>query len=150
MHTYKLRRFPSGIISYTAWIYCRFNISHRDIEDLLADRGIIVNRESIRLSCIKFGAKYARRWERKHRGYGDTFYITGVARRELITETIQITQQHENNRAEQSYESTMVRERGMRRFNSMRRAQRLVTAHADASIYSTWVGIWSGQSIIEI
>nr|WP_279244839.1 hypothetical protein [Candidatus Litorirhabdus singularis] len=52
--------------------------SHRDIEDLLAERGITVTRESIRLWCIKFGAIYARRLKRKHRGYGDTFYIDEV------------------------------------------------------------------------
>ena len=52
--------------------------SHRDIEDLLAERGITVTRESIRLWCIKFGAIYARRLKRKHRGYGDTFFIDEV------------------------------------------------------------------------
>ncbi len=53
----------------------RFNLSHRDVEDLLAERGITVSRQAIRLWCIKFGAIYARRLKRKHRGYGDTFYI---------------------------------------------------------------------------
>ncbi len=48
------------------------------IEDLLAERGIIVTRESIRLWCIKFGALYARRLKQKHRGYGDTFCIDEV------------------------------------------------------------------------
>ena len=78
MNTYKRHRFPLDIISYAVWLYYRFNLSHRDIEDLLAERGIIVTRESIRLWCIKFGALYARRLKRKHRGYGDTFYIDEV------------------------------------------------------------------------
>lgn len=39
----------------TVWLYFRFNLSHRDIEDLLAERGITVSREAIRLWCIKFG-----------------------------------------------------------------------------------------------
>ena len=78
MNTYKRHRFPPDIISYGVWLYYRFNLSHRDIEDLLAERGIIVTRESIRLWCIKFGALYARRLKRKHRGYGDTFYIDEV------------------------------------------------------------------------
>jgi putative transposase len=47
----------------------------------------------------------------------------GVAHRELIPEKIHSTQQYENNRAEQSHESTRVRERGMRKFKSMRQAQ---------------------------
>jgi putative transposase len=45
---------------------------------LLAERGITVSREAIRLWCIKFGALYARILKRKHRGYGDTFYIDEV------------------------------------------------------------------------
>jgi putative transposase len=63
---------------FAVWLYYRFNFSHRDIEDLLAERGITVTRESTRLWCIKFGAIYTRRLERKHRGYGDTFYIDEV------------------------------------------------------------------------
>jgi len=54
-----------------ACIYWR----HRDIQDLLAERGITVSREAIRLWSIRFGALYARRLKRKHRSYGDTFYI---------------------------------------------------------------------------
>jgi len=57
----------------------------------------------------------------------------GVAHRELIPATIHSTEQYENNRAEQSHENTRVRERGMRRFKSMRQAQRFVTAHAAVS-----------------
>lgn len=78
MNTYKRHRFPPDIISYAVWLYYRFNLSHRDIEDLLAERGITVSREAIRLWCIKFGAIYSRRLKRKHRGYGDTFYIDEV------------------------------------------------------------------------
>ena len=57
----------------------------------------------------------------------------GVAHRELIPETIHSTQQYENNRAEQSHESTRVRERGMRKFKSVSQVQRFVTAHAAVS-----------------
>ena len=78
MNSYKRHRFSPDIISYAAWLYYRFNLSHRDIEDLLAERGITVSRESIRLWCIKFGDLYARRLKRRHRGYGDTFYIDEV------------------------------------------------------------------------
>jgi len=78
MNIYHRHRFPPDIISYTVWFYYRFNLSHRDIEDLLAGRGITVSRESIRLWCIKFDALYTRRLEKKHRGYGDTFFIDEV------------------------------------------------------------------------
>ena len=193
MNTYKRHRFSPDIISYAVWLYYRFNLSHRDIEDLLAERGITVSREAIRLWCINFGAIYTRRLKRKHQGYGDTFYIDevfvkingkqyylwravdqdgevvdvflqakrdgaaakrfvkrllrshggeprkivtdklrsyGVAHRELMPDVIHSTVQYENNRAEQSHEATRVRERGMRRFKSVRPAQKFVSAHA--------------------
>ena len=78
MNTYKRHRFPPDIISYAVWLYYRFNLSHRDIEDLLVERGIAVSHESIRLWRIKFEAIYTGRLRRSHRGYGDTFYIDEV------------------------------------------------------------------------
>ena len=78
MNTYKRHRFPPDIISYAVWLYYRFNLSHRQFEDLLSERDITVSREAIRVWCINFGAKYAKRSKRKHRGYGDTSYIDEV------------------------------------------------------------------------
>jgi len=75
---YKRHRFPTEIIQYAVWLYHRFNLSHRDIEDLLAERGVEVSYESIRLWCNKFGQKYAKRLKRRHQGFGDTFYIDEV------------------------------------------------------------------------
>mgnify|MGYP000362284921 CR=1 FL=1 len=78
MTIYKRHRVSPDIISYAVWLYYRFNLSRRDIEDLLAEQGVTVSREAIRRWCIKFGAIYARRLKRRHRGYGDTFYIDEV------------------------------------------------------------------------
>jgi len=75
---YKQYRYPVEIIQYSVWLYHRFNLSQRDIEDLLAERGIIVSYESIRLWCNKFGPKYVTRLKRNHQGYGDTFFIDEV------------------------------------------------------------------------
>jgi len=75
---YKRHRFPPDVIQHAVWLYHRFNLSARGIEDLLAKRGIAVSYESIRLWCIKFGPKYAKRLERRHQGYGDTFYLDEV------------------------------------------------------------------------
>jgi putative transposase len=75
---YKRHRFPSEIIQYAVWLYHRFNLSHRDIEDLMSHRGVEVSYEAIRLRCNKFGPKYAQRLRRKHQGYGDTFFIDEV------------------------------------------------------------------------
>jgi putative transposase len=75
---YKRHRFPPEIIQHAVWLYYRFNLSHRDIEDLLAARGIVVTYESVRLWCNKFGPRYARRLKRHHQGFGDTFFIDEV------------------------------------------------------------------------
>ncbi|MFT5483040.1 MAG: putative transposase [Halieaceae bacterium] len=153
MSTYKRHRFSPDVISYAVWLYYRFNLSHRDIEGLLAERGITVSREAIRLWCIKFGAIYTRRLKRKHRGYGDTFYIdeviAGVPDQKIngkqlylwqavdqdgeVVDVIHSTEQYENNRAEQSHEGTSVRERVMRRFKSVGQVQRFSGAHAAVS-----------------
>lgn len=57
----------------------------------------------------------------------------GVAHRELIADSIHVNDRYANNRAEQSHEPTRVRERGMRKFKSVRQAQRFVIAHAAVS-----------------
>ena len=75
---YKRHRFPAEIIQYAVWLYFKFNLSHRDIEDLLAKRGIQVSYEAIRLWCNKFGPKYAKKLRKKHQGYGDTFFLDEV------------------------------------------------------------------------
>ena len=78
MNLYKRYRFPAEIIQHTVWLYHRFNLSHRDIEELLAERGIQVSYESVRLWCNKFGPEYASRLKKKRSGFGDTFYLDEV------------------------------------------------------------------------
>ncbi len=75
---YKRHRFPAEVIQYTVWLYHRFNLSHRDIEDLLAEKEIDVTYESIRLWCIKFCSAYAKKLRHQHQGYGDTFFLDEV------------------------------------------------------------------------
>ena len=90
------------------------------------------------LQARRDGAAAKRFFKRLLRSHGseprkivtDKLRSYGVAHRELIPESIHSTQQYENNRAEQSHEATRVRERGMRRFKSVRQAQQFVTAHA--------------------
>jgi len=189
---YKRHRFPPSIIQYAVWLYYRFNLSIRDVEDLLAERNISVSYESIRLWINKFGPEFTRRLRRKHPGFGDTYFLDevfvkiggkqhylwravdqdgevvdvylqerrdakaakrffqrflrsggvpreiitdklgsyGVAHRSLIPETEHNTEQYANNRAELSHQPTRVRERGMRRFKSIKQAQRFLESHA--------------------
>ncbi len=48
-------RFPQEIISHAVWLYFRFSLRYRDVEELLAERGIIVTYETVRQWCRKFG-----------------------------------------------------------------------------------------------
>jgi putative transposase len=68
-------RFPPEIISHTVWLYHRFSLSFRDVEDLLAERGITVTYEAIRQWCLKFGSRYARRLKRRQGRLGDTWHL---------------------------------------------------------------------------
>jgi Transposase and inactivated derivatives len=52
-------RFPRSVISYAVWAYHRFNLSLRDVEDLLAERGVIVTHETIRDWVARFGPQMA-------------------------------------------------------------------------------------------
>ena len=180
------------MIRHAVWLYYRFCLSYRDVEDLLAERGIKVSYETVRRWCIRFGPVYANRL-RKRSGPGcDRWYLDEVfvridgqqhylfravdqdgqildvliqklrnkaaavrffrrllkqqcrvpwrlvtdklrrfaaAHREVMPDTIRDTSQYANNRAELSHERTRQRERTMRGFKSMGRAQRFLTVH---------------------
>jgi putative transposase len=73
--SYRGYRFPPEIISHAVWLYHRFCLSFRDVEDLLAERGIMVTYETIRLWCLKFGPKYARTLKRRQGRLGDTWHL---------------------------------------------------------------------------
>ena len=72
---YRGYRFPSDIISHAVWLYYRFSVSFRDVEDLLAERGVTVTYEAIRQWCRKFGLDYARRLRHRRGRQGDTWYL---------------------------------------------------------------------------
>jgi hypothetical protein len=62
--SYRRHRFPGSIIQHAVWLYFRFSLSYRDIEDLLSERGIDVTCETIRRWALKFGSAYAHRLRR--------------------------------------------------------------------------------------
>ena len=68
---YRLHRFPAEIINHAVWLYFRFNLSHRDVEELLAERGIRVSYEAIRLWCRNFGPAYTEQLRRRRSGAAD-------------------------------------------------------------------------------
>ena len=71
-------RFPPEIISHAVWLYHRFCLSFRDVEDLLAQRGVTVSYETIRHWCQTFGLDYARTLRRRRGRLGDTWYLDEV------------------------------------------------------------------------
>ena len=68
-------RFPPEIISHAVWLYHRFCLSFRDVEDLLAQRGVTVSYETIRQWCQTFGLDYARKLRRRRGRMGDSWYL---------------------------------------------------------------------------
>ena len=142
---YKRHRFPPSVIQYAVWLYYRFNLSIRDVEDLLAERNITVSYESIRLWINKFGPEFTRCLRRKHPGFGDTYFLDEVFVKiggkqhylwravdqdgEVVDVYLQ-ARRDANNRAELSHQPTRIRERGMRRFKSIKQAQRFLGCHA--------------------
>ena len=75
---YKRHRFPPDIIQYAVWLYHRFSLSFRGVEDLLAERGVTVSYETARRWCTKFGPRYATRLRRKYGQRGDTWHVDEV------------------------------------------------------------------------
>ena len=63
--SYRRHRFPPVIIQHGVWLYCRFTLSYRDVEDLLAERGLDISYETVRRWALKFGRAYARRIQRR-------------------------------------------------------------------------------------
>src|SRR5690348_12398454 len=69
-------RFPSEIISHAVWLYFRFSLSYRDVEELLAQRGIVVTYETVRQWYLKFGQIYANELRRPR--CGDKWHLDEV------------------------------------------------------------------------
>ena len=64
--SYRRHRFPAEIIQHAIWLYLRFTLSYRDVEELLAERGLDISYETVRRWVLKFGPAIARRL-RRHR-----------------------------------------------------------------------------------
>jgi putative transposase len=75
---YKNHRFPGDIISHGVWLYYRFSLSYRDVQEILLERGIEVSHESIRQWCGKFGQDYANRLRRRRPRPGDKWHLDEV------------------------------------------------------------------------
>ena len=75
---YRGYRFPPEIIAHAVWLYFRCHLSFRDVQDLLAERGVIVSHETIRQWCTKFGAAFAGQLRRRRARPGDKWHLDEV------------------------------------------------------------------------
>ncbi len=76
--SYRGYRFPAEIIGHAVWLYFRFSLSYRDVEELLAARGVVVTYETVRQWCLKFGQQYANQLRRRRAQPGDKWYLDEV------------------------------------------------------------------------
>src|SRR5262245_34009102 len=67
--------FPPEIISYAVWLYHRFCLSSRDVEELLAERGVTVSYEAVRQWCLKFGQEFVRKLRHRQGRLGDRWHL---------------------------------------------------------------------------
>jgi putative transposase len=72
-------RFPAEIISHAVWLYFRFPLSLRMVEEMLAARGIVVSHETVRQWALKFGQAFANQIRRRLPRVGDTWHLDEVA-----------------------------------------------------------------------
>jgi putative transposase len=188
---YRRHRFPAEIISHCVWLYFRFALSFRDVEEMMSSRGVPLSYETVREWCFKFGQTYANSLRHKSPRPGDRWHLDEVflkingrlhylwravdqdgdvldilvqrrrdkkaakkffrkllkglryvprviitdrlksynaAKAEVMPSVEHHQQKYQNNRAENSHQSTRLRERVMRRFKSVGHAQRFLSA----------------------
>src|SRR5918998_537453 len=142
---YAGHRFPAEVISHAVWLYFRFPLSLRMVEEMLAARGIIVSHETVRRWALKFGQEFANRIRRRLPRAGDKWHLDEVAikiagvrhwlwravdQAGMVLDVL-VHRRHKglNNRAENSHQPTRRRERQMKHFKSPGQAQRFLSAH---------------------
>jgi putative transposase len=75
---YRGHRFPKEIISHCVWLYFRFGVSFRDVEEMMASRGVVVSYETVRCWCDKFGHMFAAGLRRRRARTGDKWHLDEV------------------------------------------------------------------------
>jgi putative transposase len=76
--SYKGFRFPVEIISHCVWLYHRFPLSLREVEEMMLERGVVVSHETIRAWCRTFGQAYANGLRRRRARPGDKWHLDEV------------------------------------------------------------------------
>src|SRR5215475_15540227 len=73
--SYSRHRFPPVIIQHAIWLYLRFTLSYRDVEELLAERGLDISHETVRRWVLKFGPAIARQLRRRRPRPSDRWHL---------------------------------------------------------------------------
>ena len=73
--SFRRHRFPPEIIQHAIWLYLRFTLSYRDVEELLAERGVEISYETVRRWVLKFGPLIARRLRRRRPQPSDRWHL---------------------------------------------------------------------------
>jgi putative transposase len=76
--SYKRHHFPPEVIAHTVWLYCRFNPSFREVEEMFLELGIDVSHETIRRWVRKFGPTIACGLWRQQPREGDILHLDGL------------------------------------------------------------------------
>ncbi|WP_435798687.1 IS6 family transposase [Streptomyces prasinus] len=76
--SYQGHRYPVEIIAHCVWLYHRFPLSFREVEELMLERGVLVSHETVRRWCVKFGQAYANGLRRRRPRPGDKWYLDEV------------------------------------------------------------------------
>ena len=71
-------RFPAEIISHCVWLYYRFPLSFREVEEMMLQRGVVVSHETVRQWCARFGQTYANELRRRRPRPGDKWHLDEV------------------------------------------------------------------------
>jgi putative transposase len=76
--SYKGHRYPVEVIAHCVWLYFRFPVSFREVEELMFERGVLVSHETVRRWCAKFGQAYANGLRRRQPRPGDKWHLDEV------------------------------------------------------------------------
>lgn len=76
--SYKGFQYPGEVIAHCVWLYHRFPLSFREVEELMLERGVTVSYETVRQWCAKFGQAYANQLRRRRPRPGDKWYMDEV------------------------------------------------------------------------
>ncbi|MCF1475423.1 IS6 family transposase, partial [Agrobacterium vitis] len=73
--SFKRQRFPPQIVAHAVWLYLRFNLSLREVEEMFLERGVDVSYETVRRWIAKFGPQIARNLRRRQPRPGDVWHL---------------------------------------------------------------------------